>query len=753
MSRGSAIKFYIVLDIKTYFIKVSTITIKGAIMQRLIFTTMVILTIFSAYLQAAWLDDIPRMVSQPDGTLIDLFVSGDEFHSWAHDAAGFTIVKDPSTGFYCWAMSQDGDLVSTGYPIHIHTPQSLNLRPRENISRERYMEYRAMWDSHSRGFDTRTPTTGVINNIVVFIRFADQVEFTETTDYYEHIYNSTIPGDNSLYRYFYDASYQQLEIVSHFYPLTSGSTVVSYQSPNPRDYYMPYCATTNPIGYQGGHLGQERTDREHQLLAAAINAIAHQIPPSLVIDSTGDGFVDNVIFMIRGDSGEWSSLIWPHKWALFSVHAFINGKRVWNYNLNSEEYFYHQTAGGTALLVHEFGHSLGAPDYYRYWEQFIVPTGIWEVMSNQTNPPQSMTAHTKWKYMGWIPQIPLLTTGGIYTLSPVSTHASSQAYRIASPYIYNEYFVVEYRSRTASLTDSTLPGSGLIVYRIQSGIDGNSEGPPDELYVFRPGGTLHVNGEIRQAFFSAQANRTTMHDQTNPFSFLSNGMEGGLFLTHIGHADSTISFAYVDIWASRQFSITPTSHGFSTEPSSQTFTIINTGGEQLRINSISLSGVDADQYSIDNQNALPMDMNSGDIRTFDVVFSPTSVGTKTANLTISHNASGSPWTTIILGGLLSDSDIVIPHQRTELKGNYPNPFNPETSIKYMTHRYEHVLIEVYNVRGQKVATLVDDYKSAGTHTTIWDGTDSMSRSVASGIYFYTMTTGDYHKVKKMVLLK
>lgn len=83
-----------------------------------------------------------------------------------------------------------------------------------------------------------------------------------------------------------------------------------------------------------------------------------------------------------------------------------------------------------------------------------------------------------------------------------------------------------------------------------------------------------------------------------------------------------------------------------------------------------------------------------------------------------------------------------------LAQNYPNPFNAGTSIRYQLPRPAKVNIVLYNIRGQKVATLVDEDKAPGFYTYRWD-----ARSLSSGIYFYRMTAGDFSAVRKLVLIK
>ena len=85
--------------------------------------------------------------------------------------------------------------------------------------------------------------------------------------------------------------------------------------------------------------------------------------------------------------------------------------------------------------------------------------------------------------------------------------------------------------------------------------------------------------------------------------------------------------------------------------------------------------------------------------------------------------------------------------------NYPNPFNPETSIRYEIPAENFVTISVYNIMGQKVTDLVHELRPAGYHHTTWNSTNMHGEPVASGVYIYTITAGDYRAVKKMVMMK
>ncbi|MCL2064828.1 MAG: T9SS type A sorting domain-containing protein [Candidatus Cloacimonetes bacterium] len=85
---------------------------------------------------------------------------------------------------------------------------------------------------------------------------------------------------------------------------------------------------------------------------------------------------------------------------------------------------------------------------------------------------------------------------------------------------------------------------------------------------------------------------------------------------------------------------------------------------------------------------------------------------------------------------------------TELLGNFPNPFNPDTTIRYNLAVESFVSLDIYNIRGQLVESLVNEYLNAGRYSVIWN-----ADNVPSGIYFYRLETGDKIDVKRMVLLK
>ncbi len=103
---------------------------------------------------------------------------------------------------------------------------------------------------------------------------------------------------------------------------------------------------------------------------------------------------------------------------------------------------------------------------------------------------------------------------------------------------------------------------------------------------------------------------------------------------------------------------------------------------------------------------------------------------------------------------LTDSGNYIPEIiKTTLKQNYPNPFNPITIINYSIANEGNVELDVYNIKGQKVKTLINEMKEPGHYQAIWDGTDNNKKQIASGVYLYRLSTCKKTLNKKMLLLK
>ena len=92
-------------------------------------------------------------------------------------------------------------------------------------------------------------------------------------------------------------------------------------------------------------------------------------------------------------------------------------------------------------------------------------------------------------------------------------------------------------------------------------------------------------------------------------------------------------------------------------------------------------------------------------------------------------------------------------QVTSLQGNYPNPFNPSTTIRFSLERASETKLKIFDVRGRDVRTLHAGRLGSGEHEMVWDGRNDDGRTVGSGIYFYRLVADGYRGTQRMVLLK
>ncbi|MCP4566315.1 MAG: T9SS type A sorting domain-containing protein [FCB group bacterium] len=100
-----------------------------------------------------------------------------------------------------------------------------------------------------------------------------------------------------------------------------------------------------------------------------------------------------------------------------------------------------------------------------------------------------------------------------------------------------------------------------------------------------------------------------------------------------------------------------------------------------------------------------------------------------------------------------DNDFVLLPNNYSISQNHPNPFNPATTIDFTLPKQSYVTIEVFNLLGERIRTLLNESKSAGQHAIVWNGTDENNQSVASGIYLYRIMAEDFIQARQMILMK
>lgn len=399
------------------------------------------------------------------------------------------------------------------------------------------------------------PLQGNINNIVIFIRFQGESEFTRTIPYYDALFNSTEEGADSVYNFFHQTSYSQVNVTSTFYS-KNWNSVVSYEDVYPRSYYLPYDQATNPNGYTT----DTRGTREIELLKNAVLAVRDEIEEAGInLDIDNDGSVDSITFVIHGPTAAnyWGTLLAPHNASMESADVKIGGKTVDEYAFMIDDTLF------TGLLVHEMLHQMGFEDYYPYTNQDEKPVWTWDTMGVSTVAPANTSAYSKYEYGKWITNIPTIKLSQRVTLIPLSEPAGALMncckIETSNP---NQYLVLEYRIKTQAGIDSNIPGTGLLIYRVseEKAGKGNADGKPWELYIFRPGvmfatnqlkmnmsgkyvknATITSDGNIEEAFLSQQSGRTEAGTSDFPI-FFEDGTDMGIRISNVGEAGDTISF-------------------------------------------------------------------------------------------------------------------------------------------------------------------------------------------------------------------
>jgi len=657
---------------------------------------------------------------------VHCYASGDEYHNWLHDQQGYTILQHPRTGWYVYAVPAGEELAASEMIVGRTQPQG--IEPWLTIAPARIMEIRAKRTAGDAPASVNAPPTGNISNVVVYIRFADDPEFTENLSVYSGMFNATTAGTSSLYNYFKEASYNQVLITSYFYP-TPGTTVVSFQDSHSRAYFKPYDSTNNPTGYKSS----ERTTREHTLLHAALQYIKSQVSGSLNLDTNNDGRVDNVCFVIKGTNTGWSELLWPHMWSLSSYADSLNGKRVTTYN------FQIQSMMGASVLCHEMGHSLGAPDLYRYTDKRITPVGSWDLMSNNTTPPQQMGVHMKVRWMKWLPALPIISAPGRYILNRL-TVSTQNGYRIPSPYSKTQYFVVEYRSKKNTIFEQS--NEGLLVYRVDSLRSGNANGPPDEIYVYRPGGDTGKTGDLNKAAFSKEAGRTAISDWTDPWPLLSNQKPGGLYISDISARGDTMAFTLNPPLTARVDSLAAFGMGDSV-------VIIWRTAAEYRCKRFEAQRSIADSTTYQTiVNGYAAGGGTTTTTRWYRFADRFNTGQRFYRLALVDSGNATVYTWFVRINGVTDVAVEPLANSMTLEQNYPNPFNPSTVISGQWPVVSDVKLMVYDVLGREVAILANGRYAAGRHEFTFD-----AAGLASGVYVYRLKAGDFVATKRMVLVR
>ena len=207
------------------------------------FYLSIIAALFACNLLAAPFQKSPYTIKQPNGTLIECFMSGDEFFNWIHDNDGYPIIKG-SDNYYYYAVLSDETFVASQFVVGKHLPDRVGIVKMQDIDKGvfRNISKKARKNLEIPEKPVLNPLrdprntlhTGTINNIVIYIRFAGESDIQTPRQAYDDSLN--LPTGKSLKTYYWEVSYDQLTINStHYPPVEDPATQnFSYQDSHPR---------------------------------------------------------------------------------------------------------------------------------------------------------------------------------------------------------------------------------------------------------------------------------------------------------------------------------------------------------------------------------------------------------------------------------------------------------------------------------------------------------------------------------------
>ena len=395
----------------------------------------------------------------PDGTSLTIKLMGDEKVNWAETPDGYSILLNEK-GFYEYTiLDTDGNMVRSGVRVSsvnkrtLEEQQFLNKIPKGlRFSQSQVSLMLQIWDISEKEATKDFPTTGERKLICILMGFAD-LAFTKTQAEFNNLFNqvgySLGGATGSVKDYYLENSYGQFNL-----------TV---------DVAGPYTASQN-FAFYGGSSG---TENPRPLIVEAINAADPDVNYA-EYDNDGDGWVDGVYVIYAGygkEAGGPAGSIWAHAWQL-STALYRDGVYLSRYSCSAE---LRGNSGSNitriGVIGHEFGHVLGAPDYYDTNYETggsFSGTGQWDMMAggswnNGGATPAHHNGFTKVVVYNWA-NATLLTSPSTVTLNNAAQNSNS-FYRINTT-TTNEYFLVENREK--HLFDAAIPGSGMIIYHVHS---------------------------------------------------------------------------------------------------------------------------------------------------------------------------------------------------------------------------------------------------------------------------------------------
>lgn len=419
----------------------------------------------------------PVEFKQPDGSKITILLKGDEKVKWAETLDGYIILFNQEGTYEYAVLNSEKQLIPSGIQANNKALRTiaennflLNIPKFLQYSAEQIQMMSSVWNVYQSESQNAFPTTGNRSLVCILIGFTD-LAFTKTQTDFNNLFNqinySVGGATGSVKDYYLENSYNQLNLTV---------TVAG-----------PYTAS-NTMAYYGAN-DVNGDVRPRELIAEAVN-LANPAVNYANFDNDNNGSVDGVYVIYAGygeEAGGGANTIWAHAWSLASTLT-LDGKTISKYSCSAE------LSGNSGVnisnigvICHEFGHVLGAPDFYdtdySTGGQFSG-TGNWDMMAsgswnNGGKTPAHHNAYTKTMVYNWASYTNLSSASQITLNNAAENLNSFYRYNTATS---NEYFLIENRQQVKF--DAYIPGHGMIIYHVHSliGTSGINTTHPQKMY-------------------------------------------------------------------------------------------------------------------------------------------------------------------------------------------------------------------------------------------------------------------------------
>jgi M6 family metalloprotease-like protein len=433
----------------------------------------------------------PVTYMQPDGSILTIIPRGDEIIHWAETTDGYTLLPDKNKTYVYAVRSTDGSLTFSAIAAHdpgqrgsAESAFLLSVGKKLFYSGSQIAEMKSLLKSSGSMYQPTTggfPTTGVRAHLMILANFSNTSTTYSQTNFTNLMNQASYNGTGSFKDFYLEVSWGQL---------TVNSTVTIWVTlPHTHDYYGPQ-SMWGAFAYDAVAAADQQ---------ASVNFATY--------DNDGDGVVDGIDICHQGRGQEESGNpndIWSHSWDLSSAgyslaQRTFDGVAVLDYTTIPEK-------GGPSsmttigVMCHEFGHNLGAPDFYDSdygtGGQYDG-TGAWDIMADGSwngNPAGSRPAH----HNPWTKIFYTWATPTVMTSQQQAVARNIQDYQDIFRYnttTNNEYFLCQNSQQTGF--NAALPGHGMLIFHV----DGN--------YISSHMGANNINATSHQGLYPMAANSNT----------------------------------------------------------------------------------------------------------------------------------------------------------------------------------------------------------------------------------------------------